>query len=192
LQFGTSLLKPQTFGIAVGPTQLRELLGDRDDGFGLLRRIVGSKGLLEQTTERHGERDGGTIGQVVRTGVIVQLVGFLDELRDPVAGLLVAQPILEAALFPFGEVGLIDGASVEVGGEGVFDFGEAVEPVDEAGAGLAIGEAVVEFFADGAREAGDLPVRVMGCGVGGVVELRSGGVMGMGGMRRMGAMGPVA
>jgi hypothetical protein len=39
--------------------------------------------------------------------------------------------------------------------EGLFYFGEGVEPIDEIFGGVAVVEAEVELLADGAGEAGD-------------------------------------
>jgi hypothetical protein len=79
---------------------------------------------------------------------------FLEAVGD-FLGFELGAPVAIAALFPFGEVLLGDGFGFEVLLEDGFRFGEGIEPADEIFLGIAFVEAVVEFFADGAREAGD-------------------------------------
>ena len=74
---------------------------------------------------------------------------------EELGGVVLEEPIAEAALFPFGEVLFGDGAVVEVGGEDGFDFGEGVEPREEGFAILALFEALVELVLDGMRQTGD-------------------------------------
>ena len=109
-----------------------------------------------------GEFGGGDGGQGVDDfpGVNVRLreSGLFGKSEDEVAGFLEFDPILIPARAPFGEVLLGDGFAVEFLGHGVLDFGEAVEPADEFGAGLAIGEALVELIPEGAGETGDFSV----------------------------------
>jgi hypothetical protein len=56
---------------------------------------------------------------------------------------------------PFAEVLLADGARVKFGGEHGADSGQSVEPGQECGGGFVVGEASVEFVAEGLGEAGD-------------------------------------
>lgn len=77
-----------------------------------------------------------------------------DELEE-LGGLVLEEPIAEAALFPFGEVLFGDGAVVEIDSEDGFDFGERVEPGEDRFGGEVVVEFEVELFADGVREASD-------------------------------------
>ena len=59
---------------------------------------------------------------------------------------------------PVGQIGEVlgaDGAGSEMVGENLADVGEVVEPRQDLGGGLAVGEAAVELVAEGLREAGD-------------------------------------
>ena len=61
----------------------------------------------------------------------------------------------EAVGAPFGEVHLADGARAEFGNEDGLDGGQGVKPGQEGGGGFVVGEAAVEFVAEGLGEAGD-------------------------------------
>src|SRR5712672_630148 len=69
----------------------------------------------------------------------------IHELEE-LGGVVLEEPVAEAALFPFGEVLFGDGAAVEVGREDGFDFGEGVEPRKDGFVGLMVVETEVELF----------------------------------------------
>jgi hypothetical protein len=77
--------------------------------------------------------------------------GELEEL----GGVVLEEPIAEAALFPFGEVLFGDGAVVEVGGEDGFDFGDGIEPGKDGFVGLMVVETEVDFVAEVVGETSD-------------------------------------
>jgi hypothetical protein len=64
-------------------------------------------------------------------------------------------PAAETAVSVIGEVLVADGLAFEVLGKDGLDFRKRVEPRQENGAGLAIGKATVDLFADFRREVGD-------------------------------------
>ena len=68
---------------------------------------------------------------------------------------LIGAPILVAAVAPVGEVGFGDGLVIEFFGEEFFGLGEAIKPLQEFGALLAVFEAAVELVPDGFGELGD-------------------------------------
>jgi len=141
----------------VAAAETGKLAGQLEQG-GELGGIVGWAGgkLLEGAAKGDGERGGEDGGEgVVFASDFLEAGGFLADGAEPGAGLLVAEPVGVAALFPVAEVGFIDGAAAEVGGEDGLDFGEAVEPGDKGRGRLAVVEAGVELVADGLREAGD-------------------------------------
>jgi len=74
---------------------------------------------------------------------------------EELGGVILEEPIAEAALFPFGKVLFGDGAVVEVGGEDGIGFGERVEPRENDFVRLVIVETEVELFAELMRETGD-------------------------------------
>jgi len=61
----------------------------------------------------------------------------------------------EAALAPFVEVLFGDGLAGEVAGQDGLDVGRGIEPLEEGGAVLVGGEALIEFDAEGGGQAGD-------------------------------------
>jgi len=64
---------------------------------------------------------------------------------------------------PFVEVLLTDGLTGEVAGQDGLNVGGGIEPIEEGGAFLVRGETLVEFIAQGAREAGDFTVASHNC-----------------------------
>lgn len=82
-------------------------------------------------------------------------LGGLAGLIQKVAAKL---PDGEAVGAPLVEILFADGTAGEFAGEKAAHGGLAVEPGQQGEAGLVIGEAAVEFVAEGAREAGDLGV----------------------------------
>jgi hypothetical protein len=141
----------------VAAAQAGELAGQLEEG-GELGGVVGRAGgeLLKGAAQGDGERGGEDGGEgVVLAGDLLEAGGFLADGAEPGAGLLVAEPVGIAALFPVAEVGFVDGAAAEVGGEDGLDFGEGVEPGDEGRGRLAVVEAGVELVTEGLREAGD-------------------------------------
>ena len=96
-----------------------------------------------------GEASAGGVGQFF--GVGGQFAGLNQ-------GIPAGQPFAESAGFPLGEVLFGDGVSGKVGLEDLPSLGQAVEPLEEAGGGLAVIDAAVELVAQFAREAGDFSV----------------------------------
>ena len=78
----------------------------------------------------------------------------IEELKE-LGGVVLEEPVAEAALFPFGEVLLGDGAAFEFGGEDGFDFGQGVEPGEDGFVGLVVVETEVELLAELMRETRD-------------------------------------
>ena len=68
---------------------------------------------------------------------------------------LFLQPVGIGVGFPFAEVLFVDGPAAKFVGEDGLDFGEAVEPGDEAVAGDAIADGAGELAADVAGQAPD-------------------------------------
>ena len=158
LGFPALFFEAEFFGLVADAAQLGELLGGANDGTTLLGIVGGDENALKEATEGEQGGDGGAVGEGDGAGVTGQIIGFLDELCDPGAGILVAQPIFESTLPPLAEVLFVDGTSAEAGFKDFLDFRQAVEPLDEGGAEFAIGEPAVELFANGARESGDFTV----------------------------------
>jgi len=69
----------------------------------------------------------------------------------------------EAVGAPFGEVHLADGARAEFGGQERANGGQPVEPRQESGGGFVVGEAAVEFVAEGLGEPGDFGGHTLKC-----------------------------
>lgn len=77
-------------------------------------------------------------------------------LRGVLGGGAVRKPIAKPAIAPFLKVLLGDGTVFKGGFEKILNFWEAIEPGGKFWAGLAVVEAVIEFFAERCGEAGDL------------------------------------
>jgi len=109
--------------------------------------VVGSRGSFARqslTLPRDGALGAGLTSAANR-------IHELEEL----GGVVLEEPVAEAALFPFGEVLFGDGAAVEVGREDGFDFRKGVEPRKDGFVRLMVVETEVELFAEGVRETGD-------------------------------------
>ena len=106
-----------------------------------------------ETVGEVGVEDGEEVFGVHATGGIVG--GALGAIGGAGEEFTVELPLDEAAIAPIGEVLLGDRTASEVGGEEVGDFGEAVQPISEVAGEFTVFEAVIEFFAQGLREAGD-------------------------------------
>ena len=120
--------------------------------FGVLMFIEHGFGEFDE----FGSKEGGeVVGEALMAGLFGEVLGSFDELPGEGEGLLLAQPVLMAAVAPFGEVLGGDGAAIEVFEEDGFDVLEFMEPSEDFGGGFAIDEALVEFVADGFGEAGD-------------------------------------
>jgi len=80
---------------------------------------------------------------------------FLREMNNSRAGFPIAQPILVAAVSPFGNVVLGDGPAGEMRGEDLPDFGQLIEPGHSVFGEGAVEQELVELLADRFGEAGD-------------------------------------
>ena len=89
----------------------------------------------------HEGEIGDCFGQLFRADGLAQFFGLGQEIVQGSSRLLLGAPVVIAAAFPFGEVLRGDAAALEFPGEDVFCFGQAVEPFDQADAGLAVIEA---------------------------------------------------
>jgi len=137
---------------AQGDDVLREAAQDAQlaaDGF-VVRAVPTGEG--GGVPDGHG---GGHAVQEPAVGGGVQFLGIGGEVADVFEQVLTGLPFEEAALAPFIEVLFADGFASEVAGQEVLDVGRGIEPVEEDAAILVVGEAEVEFIAQGARETGD-------------------------------------
>src|SRR5262249_24890454 len=90
---------------------------------------------------------------------------FVFEILNEVESVKADLPITKAAISPLAEVCGRNGLSLEVGGEDGLDLRQGVEPLEKTGAIFAVEEALIEFFTDGVREAGDFSFAHNGGGV---------------------------
>lgn len=150
------LLEFEVGGAEVIAAEAGELALGIADAFPALVDIgTVAKPVLGGADEVGGGDGGKGIGDFPGTEAGVQGIGLFGELKGEVAGFPEFEPVLIAALAPFGEVLLGDGAAAKEFGEDTLDFGEGVEPGEELGAGGAVIDALVEFIAEDAGEAGD-------------------------------------
>jgi len=78
----------------------------------------------------------------------IQFAGAFEHFHPLRAAVASVGPIDIAAVAPFREILLRDGASAEKFGEDALDFRQSVEPGKNLSAGLTVFETAVEFFAD--------------------------------------------
>jgi len=125
-----------------------------DEGEETFAIVEVDMGFATEALNHGGQNDGHGGGEAVGDG---GLFGFLEEIgggihlaAEPETVFSMAQPGLETALAPFGEVLVADGAIAKMFREDGVDLGEAIEPGEDNGAGFAVVEALVKFVADGA------------------------------------------
>ena len=80
---------------------------------------------------------------VIATIMLGEFGSVFGEVIEPFDVSLVQEPILIAAVAPFGEVLVGDGLVIEFIGQQFFGFGEGVEPFEEFGALFAVCEALI-------------------------------------------------
>ena len=103
-----------------------------------------------------GKDDAGEVLEGVTGAFVVgEFMSLLGDLLEAFLALLVAEPILVAAMAPFGEVLFADRFAVEGGVNEVPGLRQFVEPLEEGSAEFAVEEAEVELFAGLVRETGD-------------------------------------
>jgi len=143
-------------GAVVIPAEAGEAVLDLAEAvpalFGVLLFIEHGLGELD---EFGGEEGGEVVGETLVAGLLGEVSGPFDELPGEGEGFLLLEPVLVAAVTPFGDILRGDGAAIEVFEEDVFDFREFTEPIEDHGGRVAVEEALVEFVADGFGEAGD-------------------------------------
>jgi hypothetical protein len=129
-----------------------------DEGEDALLAALGD-GLGEGGHEEAGEGEGLEFGATGGEGIVgladVEILQVFEEADEGVAEGFLLHPVDVAAVAPFAEVLLGDGAALEVLGEDGLRFGLGVEPGEEGVGDFAVAEAVVEGFAEVVREAGD-------------------------------------
>ncbi|HEY2082089.1 MAG TPA: hypothetical protein VGI88_04845 [Verrucomicrobiae bacterium] len=101
--------------------------------------------------------EGGVFEEVILVFALVpfEAEAFFADALDAQFAILMTQPILVAAVPPFGEILAVDGRGVEKFGEDFLDGGQLVEPSGEFGAHGAVEETLIEFFADVVGQARD-------------------------------------
>ena len=136
--------QPLASGLMVVATQLSQLAEDLAQALPALTRVGG---FLEEGLAGANQLDGQERGEAVAEGHtashIAKILGLVSQVLDQLAGFLVAEPVLVAALFPLGEVLLVDGAAVEVESQDPGDAGVVIEPLDDLDARFAVLKAKV-------------------------------------------------
>ena len=88
--------------------------------------------------------------------MLIDFLFLFGEGLEPLEALLLQEPVLVAGTAPVGDVLMGDGVAPEEVGHDGFGFGQTVHPWEDGAAEFAVVEAVVELFAEGVGEAGDL------------------------------------
>jgi hypothetical protein len=167
-----------------GTTKARDVVGELAEGsplafgIGFGVDVAGHSGVLELGPEEkfgsdamsamNAMREFVRVASCVFRDLIVSVLGLYgsggvrlvtstaagNELEE-LGGVVLEEPVAEAALFPFGEVLFGDGTAVEFSREDGFDFGEGVEPGQDRFVRLMVVKTEVELFAEVVRETGD-------------------------------------
>ena len=140
----------------VHPAQDGEVLIElgQDAEFGVEGLVFGTVPTGQEAGELSRNDGGQMFGEIMvgggahRAGIGGEVAGFIEHF-------LLGLPFEKATLAPFVEILFGDGFAGKVTGEHGRDTGDGVEPLEESGAVLVIGEAQVEFRAEGERQAGD-------------------------------------
>jgi hypothetical protein len=111
-----------------------------------------------------GQAEGDPLDKVVEGGRWRELrLGALVELGGESDSGAADLPIVEGAeLAVFGEVGFIDGSTVELGFEEGVDFGEGIDPFEDGAGFFGVLQAEVELFADRVGETSDFAGHSLG------------------------------
>ena len=151
--FPARFLEAHTGHLVVAPAQALEFADDFQHGFAAFGAFFGL-GFTQQDEQGEGGDLGGAVGERDVADFLLQFAGFGEEALVDGSGFLVALPFPVAAVFPLAQVLFGDGAATEVFLEDGLDVAVGVEPGDEGGAGLAVGETFVEL---GAQVLGEPP-----------------------------------
>jgi hypothetical protein len=109
----------------------------------------------EETAKDEGLEFRAPVGDGLLAVADLEGIEFFAEIAEGFTEEFFLFPIDVATLTPFAEVLLGDGAAFELLGEDGLHFGLGVEPGEKGAGDFAVGEALVERFADGARETAD-------------------------------------
>jgi hypothetical protein len=148
-------LQADAFAVVVAAADAIEGADEGEDAlFAALGDGFGQDG-DEEPAQGEGLQLGATVGEGLLAVADLEGIEFLAEVAEGFAEEFFVFPIDVAALPPFAEVLLGDGAALEVFGEDGFHFGPGVEPGEKGASDFAVGETLVEGFADRTREAAD-------------------------------------
>ena len=150
------VLQAQALGGEVAPVQFgqvgAELAQEGPSHVSLaLGELACHYGVARGQPEGQGFREGWTVLRGQLRCVLAEALGQSESF-------LLDQPVAVTALFPVGEILGIDRAALEISLQDGMDLGQSVEPFEQAGAGLAVEQALVELVAEGAGEPGDFTV----------------------------------
>jgi len=91
----------------------------------------------------------------IAAGPGCEVVSQFGKGEDLVRGVLMGNPVTEAAEAPLGKVLFVDGTAGKPACEDGLDFGLFVEPLEDGGGALAVEQAMVDLDANGLGDAGD-------------------------------------
>jgi hypothetical protein len=101
------------------------------------------------------DQHGGHVFSEFAAGSGVPWAGIDSEVAGLFEQIEACLPFEESTVAPFMEVLFADGLTGKVAGQHGLDIGCGIEPIEEGAAVLVMGEAAVEFVAQGARQTGD-------------------------------------
>ena len=141
----------------VGVAQLGDVLGQGAEEAELAAEVGDGSAVVPSLHDREvtdGDEGAQMVAEAGR-GAGCELLGIGGEGLELFKSFLAGAPFLIAAGAPFREVLGADRAAGEVLGKDLADVGEVVEPGEDLGGGLSVGEAAVELVAERLGEAGD-------------------------------------
>jgi len=144
-------LEREAFFTGVSGLEAREGHGDGPHEFPALLGIFHGVQLVQGFGEFDYEEGDEPVAKVRALGAMVQFMGAFEHFTPLGAAVAGFGPFKITAVPPVGEVLFGDGTAAELGGEDFLDFEQGMEPGEEFFAENAVGEAMIEFFADLSR-----------------------------------------
>ena len=150
-------LEAQAFGAVIAAAQADHIVAEAAQEFPLCPLIL----IVPQHVPGQRIFGGNETGQVVCGGPFAglgQLAGLGHELVGLGQGGLLEEPEPVGAFFPLREVILVHRPAAKLGGDDLPDFGNGVEPEDDAPAFFAVAQTAVEFLPNEMGQPGDFTV----------------------------------
>lgn len=140
--------------IAVFASKPGEFPGDFPEAKPAVVHIDNAVEKVELSHQFRGDDGAELFGDLAAIANGIEFGDVFELGAEAVAAVFVPEPFFVAAVAPFVEVVVIDGAAAEFLGEHLAALRQVVDPLQNFRSGLAVQEAAVELFADVVRQAG--------------------------------------